>query len=109
MCSSRPDDDPSQYDQPEWTPAQIDEAIVEAIEHGHPLFSHAVAAGPCTKPSKFSYWPRDDEGRLFHRHLFWQDEILPRKEGECDYTFDNGDYCGKLPGHAIHDLAETPS
>lgn len=53
MCSR--DDDPTQH-QPwrsGWTPEQIADSQAEAREHGHPNWSHAVAHGPCTKPSRF--------------------------------------------------------
>lgn len=51
MCSKG--DDPSWHSF-EWSPSQIEEATAEAIEHGHPTWSHAVAFGPCVRFSRFS-------------------------------------------------------
>lgn len=40
------------------TQQQIDAAVAEAREHGHPQWSHAVAYGPCVKPTRFSPFVR---------------------------------------------------
>lgn len=68
MCSQ--EDDTSQHDfalrtdleaiwatQPwrsGWSSEELAASKVEAQEHGHPMWSHAVANGPCTRPSKFT-------------------------------------------------------
>lgn len=114
MCSSQPDDDPSQHDVDHRRPhgARFDGSFghdddCDGEGHGGQTCHMHVREREIVR-AKID-WPRDEEGGLYHRHVFWQDEILPRRIGYCDYTFANGDYCAKLPGHVIHDLAETPS